>query len=80
MCSMPCSASGKAQTARRSLALPVLVVWGERDAWLPLEVSERIAQLIPGAERAVLEGAGHFSMEDRPQAVAEALRDFLQKR
>ena len=63
------------------LDVPVLVVWGEQDAWLPLEVSERIEQAIPGAERIVLEGAGHFSMEDRPEAVAEALGGFLaQKR
>jgi pimeloyl-ACP methyl ester carboxylesterase len=60
-----------------SLAVPVLVVWGEQDAWLPVEVSERIAARIPGAERVVLEGAGHFSMEDRPGAVAETLSRFL---
>jgi pimeloyl-ACP methyl ester carboxylesterase len=60
-----------------SIAVPVLVVWGEQDAWLPVEVSERIAARIPNAERLVLEGAGHFSMEDRPGAVAEALVRFL---
>jgi pimeloyl-ACP methyl ester carboxylesterase len=60
-----------------SLAVPVLVLWGEHDAWLALETSERIAALIPGAQRTVLEGAGHFSMEDRPRALAEALDRFL---
>jgi pimeloyl-ACP methyl ester carboxylesterase len=59
------------------LRAPVLVVWGEQDAWLPVEVSERIEAAIPGAERIVLEVAGHFSMEDRPEAVAEALERFL---
>lgn len=60
-----------------SLAVPVLVLWAEHDAWLALETSARIAELIPGAQRVVLEGAGHFSMEDRPRAVAEALDRFL---
>jgi len=39
--------------------------------------SERIAGRIPGARRVVIPGAGHFCMEDRPDAVAAALRDFL---
>jgi pimeloyl-ACP methyl ester carboxylesterase len=58
----------------------VLVIWGEHDAWLPVTVSHRIAAAIPGAELIVLDGAGHFSMEDRPEAVAEVLARFLQKR
>jgi len=34
---------------------PVAALWGEHDAWLALETSERIAELIPGAERVVLD-------------------------
>lgn len=54
-----------------------LVVWGEQDAWLPVEVSERIAGLIPGAERVVIPAAGHFSMEDEPEQVAASIDAFL---
>ena len=61
----------------RSISVPVLVLWGERDAWLPIETSERIGELIPSAHRVVLRKAGHFSMEDEPAAVANELSAFL---
>lgn len=60
-----------------SISVPVLILWGEEDAWLPVATSERIASLIPTARRVVLPNAGHFSMEDEPEAVARELRRFL---
>jgi pimeloyl-ACP methyl ester carboxylesterase len=59
-----------------SLEVPTLIVWGRDDAWLPVEVSERIAALVPRAQRLVIARAGHFCMEDRPRQVTTALRDF----
>ncbi len=61
----------------RSIRAPVLVLWGEEDAWLPVETSERIGALIPSARRVVVRNAGHFSMEDEPAAVARELSAFL---
>ena len=60
-----------------SISAPVLILWGQEDAWLPVATSERIATSIPHARRVVLPGAGHFSMEDQPEAVAQALTRFL---
>lgn len=60
-----------------SISVPVLVVWGEEDAWLEPATSDRVAQRIPGARRELIPGAGHFCMEDDPRAVAEALARFL---
>lgn len=62
-----------------TIEAPVLIVWGEEDAWLPVEVSERIAARLPHAERVVLARAGHFSMKDQPEAVASALAKFLER-
>lgn len=60
-----------------SLSVPTAIVWGEEDAWLPVATSERIASLIPRARRVVIPEAGHFSMEDQPEAVTNALTAFL---
>lgn len=60
-----------------AISIPVLVVWGERDAWLPISTSERIADLIPTARRFVVADAGHFSMEDQPNVLGEHLAEFL---
>lgn len=60
-----------------SIPVPVLILWGQEDAWLPVATSERIAASIPHARRVVLPEAGHFSMEDQPDAVVQHLNAFL---
>ena len=60
-----------------SISVPVLILWGEEDAWLPVATSERIAALIPNARRVLIPNAGHFSMEDEPETIARELRRFL---
>lgn len=60
-----------------SMGTPTRIIWGEHDAWLDPEVSERIERQLPNADRVLLPGAGHFSMEDRPAELADALVDWL---
>ena len=60
-----------------SLDLPVLVLWGAEDRWLEPEKAERLARRIPGAGGQLVPGAGHFAMEDEPDAVAAALAAFF---
>jgi len=57
--------------------VPVGIVWGEHDRWLDPAVARRLAELIPGAELVMIEDAGHFAMEDAPDAVAQALLEFF---
>ena len=56
---------------------PTLVIAGALDEGTPLAMSQRIAQLIPGARLAVIEGAAHLSVIERPAAFEAALRGFL---
>jgi pimeloyl-ACP methyl ester carboxylesterase len=56
------------------IAAPTVVLWGERDALIPLEHGRVLRQRIPGAELRVVEGAGHLVALDAPAAFAEALR------
>lgn len=60
--------------------VPTLVVWGERDRWLPLDTGDRIRDAIPRAERFVVPEAGHFLTEDDPAATSRVLDDFLRRR
>jgi pimeloyl-ACP methyl ester carboxylesterase len=57
--------------------IPVRVVWGADDAWIPLDTGERLAGLIPGASLAVVDGAGHLMHRDAPVALADELRAWL---
>ena len=60
-----------------TLAIPVLIVWGSDDAWLPVSTSHRIAAAIGSPPPTVIQDAGHFCMIDQPEAVIAVLRDFL---
>ena len=61
----------------RAIACRTLVVHGDRDASRIVEGSERLRTRIPGAEAAVIEGAGHAPHRERPYAYNAVLRQFL---
>ncbi|MEM7092612.1 MAG: alpha/beta hydrolase [Actinomycetota bacterium] len=52
---------------------PVHIIWGADDAWQVLDWAHRLHAAIPGSHLTVIEDAGHFCMEDRPDAVAAAI-------
>lgn len=60
----------------RSLGLPSLVLWGDRDPFFPTAVGERTAKAL-GAELHVLRGCGHFVPEERPAATADAIAELI---
>lgn len=60
-----------------SIEVPVRIVWGEHDAWLPPTTAERLNETIPNSDLRVLPGTGHFAMEDSPDDVAAALEEFF---
>jgi pimeloyl-ACP methyl ester carboxylesterase len=54
-----------------------LIIWGQYDTLLPLEMGERLRQALPLAEYVVIEGAGHNPMWDRPKEFNQVVLDFL---
>jgi pimeloyl-ACP methyl ester carboxylesterase len=59
------------------IRVPTLVIWGQDDTWIPQSHGERLAKLIPGAKLELMPEAGHFIMDDAPEAVAGLLGQFL---
>ena len=59
------------------LDLPVLVIWGCEDAWIPVDRAHRLSELIPGAQLRLVEGAGHLIQLDQPTALATTLTWWL---
>lgn len=55
--------------ALRSLDVPSLIVWGERDPWWGPEVAEAYADLLPLAKVARIPDAGHWPWLDDPSVV-----------
>jgi len=56
---------------------PALVLCGRQDQMTPLDWSEQIASLIPGARLAIIEHCGHLTTMERPWETSVALRQWL---
>lgn len=57
----------------------LLVVCGDRDRLTPKSSSEEIVAVLPHAEFAVIEGAGHMVQVERPGEVNALLRSLVQR-
>jgi pimeloyl-ACP methyl ester carboxylesterase len=60
-----------------SLDLPVTVIWGEADSWIPVDRAHRLAELIPGARAHIVPDAGHLIQLDAPAALTAHLLRWL---
>jgi pimeloyl-ACP methyl ester carboxylesterase len=58
------------------LDCPVQVLWGEEDAWIPVETGERLAARISTRPLVRVAGAGHLLQEDAAEAVVAAMFSF----
>ena len=73
----PTTDTGLAKRLHRIVA-PTLVVWGSEDRLIPASYAKRFADAIAGpAEVRSIEGAGHLVDLDAPDAVADAVLEFL---
>jgi pimeloyl-ACP methyl ester carboxylesterase len=60
-----------------TLPMPTLLVWGDDDRLVPVEIGRRLAQLIPDAQLVAIPGAGHQAMWEAPDAFSAAVLRFL---
>lgn len=56
---------------------PVLVLHGEHDRLLPVEASQRLAELIPQGEFRTFVGQGHCGNLENPEAFVSVMKQFL---
>jgi pimeloyl-ACP methyl ester carboxylesterase len=59
------------------VSVPVLVITGENDRFVPPRSSERLAAELPEAELVVLSGCGHVAHEECTGSFLEAVTPFL---
>jgi pimeloyl-ACP methyl ester carboxylesterase len=58
--------------------MPTLIVWGERDAIIPVEHGTAAHEAIPGSRLVVFPNAGHMPHHDDPRRFADTLTSFCQ--
>jgi pimeloyl-ACP methyl ester carboxylesterase len=61
----------------RGVTVPVLLLWGEKDAMIPVENAQDYLAVLPDARLVVLPGVGHVPQEEAPEASLAPVLDFL---
>ena len=75
--SMDCRQTTAVEPQLRRLAAPTLIVWAKDDVFFPVSWAYWMRDTIPGARRVIeLDGARLFFPEERPDELADALREF----
>src|SRR5580700_10271783 len=58
------------------IAVPTLLIWGNKDGLVPVRFGEAYRALIPGSRLVVLDNAGHAPFDEQKDAFLAAFRDF----
>ena len=59
--------------------IPTLIVWGRRDAIIPLGHGRLIHTVMPGSELEIFDEAGHFPHHTDPARFVRVLREFMER-
>lgn len=63
----------------KKIAVPVLAVWGERDALVPEEHADQLVEAVADGEKVIIRGAGHAAYMNDPGAFHFELLNFLRR-
>jgi pimeloyl-ACP methyl ester carboxylesterase len=59
--------------------IPVRIIWGEEDSWIPVETAERLGKALGTGKVVRIKGAGHLVMFDQPGVLGVELGRWLSK-
>ncbi len=57
--------------------MPIMAIWGEQDAIIPVEHAYAALEARPDARVEVMPGVGHFPQVERPTEVVDLIDDFI---
>ncbi|MCB9257112.1 MAG: alpha/beta hydrolase [Chitinophagales bacterium] len=61
----------------KKITCPTLILWGENDIWIPLELASIFQDNIPNSELIVYSECGHVPMEEKAEESAQDVLNFL---
>jgi len=67
----------KQSLAIDSIEKPTLIIWGEDDKLIPVEVGHEMHHRIKGSQLEVFKNMGHIPMEEAPAETVVTVQDFL---
>jgi pimeloyl-ACP methyl ester carboxylesterase len=63
----------------KTLQMPTLIIWGEQDLLIPIDVAENFHRDLPHDTLVILKNLGHTPMEEDPQKTVQVVMEFLKK-
>ena len=60
-----------------SIQVPTLLIWGEKDAFIPISNSNDYLKVMPNVKRVSLPNIGHLPQEEQPSIGLQVLKEFL---
>jgi pimeloyl-ACP methyl ester carboxylesterase len=64
--------------AIKNINIPTLILWGEGDGLIPLEVAQQFHQDLPKDTLIIFKNLGHTPMEEDPETTVNAVKKFLE--
>ena len=60
-----------------TISVPTIILWGEFDKVIPLEIGEMLDAAIPCSQLTTIPNTGHVPQEETPIPTIELIKDFL---
>lgn len=64
----------------KTIHVPALILWGEKDQWVDLKSAERLENALPDGRLVRLPGAARLIPEEDPEQLNELLLEFMRRR
>ena len=61
----------------QSINIPTLVMWGEKDNWIPIRHTKNFHKNMPNCQVITYSDCGHMPMEEKPEISAKDAARFL---
>ncbi|MCB2228345.1 MAG: alpha/beta hydrolase [Desulfarculaceae bacterium] len=59
------------------IKMPVLILWGAEDAWIPQAKGQQLHEAIPDSLLEIIPGSGHLVIEEKPRELMAHISAFL---
>ena len=69
-----------AEGVEEKVRVPSLMVMAEKDAVLPPSAADGMEAYVPDLEKILIKGSGHWTQQEKPDAVNSAILDWLDRR
>lgn len=63
----------------KSIQNPTLLLWGDKDEWIPLSNGKTMDSLLPNSQLTIFKNVGHVPMEEIPAKSLQVVKQFLEK-